>query len=843
MFGNGNAAFGEESSFNFADDDFAGGNFVNQANAEFSDFSAGNGLATNLPASGGAFAGAYNGTYVEPSSTGAIGSVGENFEGIGDYPGLNNSTDLLEDETLDNFGNGEGDFEDSIDKFDVRVPTSRDRLIVYRQLRFAAVAQDTFDAAEEFEASGNFAEQTESEFGQNNFGQANFGDEGFNDFNGNFENTSINGAANNSAGFAGAAELGTNGDGYLNNGSANFGVTDDFNGGGNLNGNANVPGLENSFSPNFESGSNNAYLQDVSAVDNLESEFDNSQLQEPDFQGPDQQGADQQGQELQGQETATYATPSAGGRPVELDFRGAPLTEVIRALGEESGVNFVLAPALEGQQVHINLNGVPFNDALQAVLEAHALGMVPLGPNVVRIDTAEKLRKQKEDEEARKKAEARLQPTKWLVHRLSYAKAEEAVEMLQGLLESAKKEDERVQVQIDKRTNAIIVNANENVIATVKALMDRLDLQTPQVKIASRIIEVKKNFADSFGISWGGPVNFDPGRGLGFGNLVFPNYMISRYSIDAGGKQPASTNMNFKFGSLNKAFEIDLALSMEETRGTTEILQSNDLVVEDNTEAQIVDGTTDFFRPPPRVAGAEAADEPIEVNYNLSMIVKPHVTADGAVQLNLDIENAKPVSAVSNTADTASSHQQIKTSLLLKSGETAVIGGVYQSDQSTSVRGVPILSAIPIIGALFRSNVRKDSKKELLVMVTPTILGGGSNISSNQGGYGLATNGYGAGGFEDAAYGAVPNANFGSDFDNNSGFENSAALENTAGFQNISGFENTSGNTAGNNTTGIENTATFNTTGPTNFGLENPSVTGGSDAPENSGAAFGTGDF
>lgn len=442
-------------------------------------------------------------------------------------------------------------------------------------------------------------------------------------------------------------------------------------------------------------------------------------------------GADLSGQEQQGNDTAEAPQPSSGGRPIKLDFRGAPLTEVIRALSEESGVNFVFPPEIGSKAIYITFNNVPFNDALHALLQANALGMVEAGPSIVRIDTLDALARDKENLERRRKAELKFRPTKVLVQRLSYAKATDAKKMLQDMLGASVKEDNRVAVQTDERTNSIIVNASPNDLSMVRALLERIDLETPQVKITTRVVELLKKFGNSFGVSWGGPLNYDQGRGLGLGSLNFPNYVYSKYAIDPGLPTSPALTSNFHFGSVNKVIDLDLKLAMAESRSTVEILQSGDITVEDQYKAVIVAGSEDKFRKVATgvtAAGApttSASDDPFDtVHYELKMEVQPHVTASGAVSMEVFISNSSPGKSFSTGAVASRDTREVRTKLIRQSGETAVVGGIFTTNHSNSLGGVPFLSALPIIGALFRSTDSADVKRELLVMLTPVILPG-----------------------------------------------------------------------------------------------------------------------
>lgn len=714
----------------------------------------------------------------------------------------------LEEDKLEDFDDGKGESAEEIDKFDVRLkaggtPYARLAQAGYLVTSFslAGVAQDE-DFGDEEEvaeqgngnvpannAQGNVPANNQGNLGQNGGGNVVDGEEGEGNFPGAEGNVGNQGNGNllGEGGQGNATNLDTADappvNEALGNNTGNLGDTT------NATGNA----------------LGNALLNQAVPVQNAAA---GAVGDEPPVDG----NADLAGEETEGSESEEAPTPSSGGRPIKLDFRGAPLTEVIRVLSEESGVNFVVPPEVGTKRIYINVNGVPFNDALKAVLESNALGMAQLGPNLVRIDTLENLVKDRKAEEDRRKAELRLRPTKILVHRLSYAKADEAAKMLGDMLGAASEEDKRIKVQVDNRTNSVIINAPPNDLAMVKALLDRIDLETPQVRIASRIVEVLKTFADNFGISWGGPFNLDQGRGLGFGNLVFPNYMTSRYSIDAGGRSNQTGNFGFHFGSINGSQSLDLALSMQESKNNVEILQSGNVIVEDNQDAEIVAGRSDYFAI--LRAGVNAQGQDLtEVQYNLRMAVKPHITADGAVQMKLTIESDNPSSPASATGIAAKNRRLLNTSLLRRSGETAVIGGIYNTQKEQASLGIPGLSSIPIIGALFRQSKNEEQKRELMVMVTPTILTSSKAFASD------GSESFSNVAINDAGGEGQSQENFGNNGLDGGGNQNNGGGNQNAGEGNF-GTQGTSNQNAGNQNAGNQNAGNQNA-GNQNAGNQN----------------------
>jgi type II secretory pathway component GspD/PulD (secretin) len=169
---------------------------------------------------------------------------------------------------------------------------------------------------------------------------------------------------------------------------------------------------------------------------------------------------------------------------------------------------------------------------------------------------------------------------------------------------------------------------------------------------------------------------------------------------------------------------------MEERRGTTNILQSNRVLVLDGQEASIIAGNSKFFRP---AAGGtvvnqgegNGGDDPglAEVKFNLSLEVKPQVTADGAVIMDLQIKSDTPGDPAGEALADKNT-RELTTQMIRESGDTGVIGGIYDTSRTQSVTGIPFLSDLPIIGALFRSTITEENQTELLIMVTPTIVSG-----------------------------------------------------------------------------------------------------------------------
>jgi type IV pilus assembly protein PilQ len=427
------------------------------------------------------------------------------------------------------------------------------------------------------------------------------------------------------------------------------------------------------------------------------------------------------------------------GKPIFMEFHDAPLSLVLKSFSEETGNNFVYSSQVGNTPVTVHFKGVPWDEALKGILETYSLGMVRIGESVVRIDQVTRLTQYMQDLEQAKLFEMRRIPTKVLVFRLNNAVAPDVAQRLTALLARDIEVDQRTKIQADERTNAIVMEASVQVLNKAKAIIERLDLETPQVEIASRIVEVQKTMNNFFGVAWGNSFNFDPGRALGFGTLNFPNSVGSSFAVDPGVAAANTAGVGrFRFGSLNKFVDLDLLLKMEEKKGTTNVLQSNRVLVLDGQKASILAGNSRFFRPAAGAAtipgqvpagGGAGNGEAIglaEVKFNLQLDVKPQITALGSVIMDLLIKSDTPGDSTGE-ALASKNTRELATQMVRDSGDTGVIGGIYDTSRTTTVSGVPLLSDIPILGALFRSTQTVENQTELLIMVTPTIVSGRSN--------------------------------------------------------------------------------------------------------------------
>ncbi len=409
---------------------------------------------------------------------------------------------------------------------------------------------------------------------------------------------------------------------------------------------------------------------------------------------------------------AQRAGRAYSGNPVSLDFQQADLRAVLRVFAEISGLNIVIDPAVKGT-VDVALRDVPWDQALDIILRANKLGYMVDG-TVVRIAPLTTL--SDEENQRRKLADeqALAGDLKVLTRMLSYARAEELQQLLTKSVLS-----KRGSVQVDQRTNTIIISDLSEQLEAASALITTLDTAQPQVEIEARIIQTTKTFARALGVQWGSTGRVDPVLG-NTTNLAFPNNgsLTSKANLAVGA---ATSGVGLALGSVNGAFNLDVALSALETSGNGRILSTPKVTTLNNVEAEVTQGI--------QIPLQTIANNTVTVTFKdaaLTLKVTPQITAAGTVIMKVALENATPdfAKAAGPAAIPPINTQRALTTLLVNDGQTSVIGGIYTSSLQNSSDRTPGLGQIPLLNWLFKRERVDDESRELLIFITPRIIKG-----------------------------------------------------------------------------------------------------------------------
>ncbi|HEX7794447.1 MAG TPA: type IV pilus secretin PilQ [Vicinamibacterales bacterium] len=421
---------------------------------------------------------------------------------------------------------------------------------------------------------------------------------------------------------------------------------------------------------------------------------------------------------------ATPTTRSYSGTPVSLDFQQADLKSVLRVFSEISGLNVVIDPAVVGT-VDVALKDVPWDQALDIILRANQLGYLVDG-TVVRIAPLKVLA----DEEAQRRKLADEQAlsgtVKVLTKTPSYAKANELAALLTKSVLS-----QRGAVQVDPRTNTLIITDLSDRLDSASALIQALDRAQPQVEIEARIVKTTKTYARALGIQWGFQGKVDPQLG-NTTNMAFPNNgSLSGVATGSGaavpntavnlpavaGKTPIATAVGLALGSVNGSFNLDAALTAGETSGNVRLLSTPRVSTQNNVEAEIAQGV--------QIPYQTVSNNTVTTQFKdaaLTLKVIPQITEAGTVIMKIAVDNGS-VGEIFNGVPSINT-QRATTTVLVGDGQTTVIGGIYAAENHVDNNRVPGLGSVPLIKWLFRRDSVSDENSELLIFITPRITKG-----------------------------------------------------------------------------------------------------------------------
>jgi type IV pilus secretin PilQ/predicted competence protein len=429
------------------------------------------------------------------------------------------------------------------------------------------------------------------------------------------------------------------------------------------------------------------------------------------------------------------------GHPISLDFKDGDLQDIFRLFADISGLNIVVNPGVSGK-VTLKLNEVPWDQALDLILKANGLGYT-LENNVIRIARLADLQREEQDRRKLAEEKALAGDLEVFSKRLSYAKAGDLEGTVKKVALSA-----RGTITLDTRTNTMIITDLPANIERAKELIIDLDRATSQVEIEARIVVTSRNFTRDLGIQWG----FNQVQVPRFGNtttLAFPNSIIlNGQGVPSTGGLPASGSpagsaaiegigqegrgyavnlpasgftsaIGINLGNILGNFNLDAALTALERQGRGRLLSTPKVTTQNNQAAEIKQGV--------QIPIQTVANNTVTVTFKdavLTLKVTPQITEAGTVILTLEVEN--------NSADFANlvngippiNTQSAKTQVLVRDGSTAVVGGIYQSNEQTSQQLTPFLGRLPILGYLFRNRFVTSTNNELLLFITPRIIKG-----------------------------------------------------------------------------------------------------------------------
>lgn len=406
------------------------------------------------------------------------------------------------------------------------------------------------------------------------------------------------------------------------------------------------------------------------------------------------------------------------GRNISLQVKDADVRDVVNFLAEESGANIVMSDDVSGK-ISLKLRRVPWDQALVTVMRTKSLGYIRQG-NVLRISTLKSLQAETEATNKIIEAQKAIVPSIVQVIPISYADIEDLNKNIAPFLSKEGK------VVADKRTSTLVVTDKAEVVERVQKLVKTLDIPPAQVSIESKIVEAVEEFDNFVGVNWGfggAPVNLSTSGGAD-GAPIDLNLGMNSATLDRSFVGASPFNTSLSIGTLDIFGDLNAALTLAERDSLAKVISSPRIsamnreksTIKQESENVTIIGTRS------EQSGATTKTEK-RTPFSLELSVTPQITADGGVIMDLDVrrEFLGPL-LDPETGARAINKRSAKTKVMVRNGQTTVIGGIYTSDELEASNGVPGLKNIPIIGWLFKSRSFSRTKNELLIFLTPRIL-------------------------------------------------------------------------------------------------------------------------
>jgi len=415
------------------------------------------------------------------------------------------------------------------------------------------------------------------------------------------------------------------------------------------------------------------------------------------------------------------------GKPLSLNFQDIEVRSVLQLLADFTDKNIVVSDSVKGN-ITLRLKSVPWDQALDIVLESKALAMRSNG-NVIWVAPAVELQAKEQQELQALERKKALEPLVTEYISVNFAKADEMMALVNSQANGKHSSmlSDRGSVSVDMRTNTLLVQDTVSRVDQVRSMVKSLDIPVRQVSVEARIVIANDTFGKELGARFG-VTKIGNSGGIASGSLGATGAIANDVATGAAVGLPGLSdrlNVNLPvvgaagslgFSLLAKDYLLDLELSALQAESKGDIVSTPRVVTADKKKAVIEQGV-DI---PYLQASSSGATSVSFKKAVLSLEVTPQVTPDEHVIMDLKV-NQDTVGAVYSGVPSINT-REIMTQVLVDNGQTVVLGGVHEETNQNDTTKVPVLSDLPYLGKLFQKNIKSNNKRELLIFVTPKIM-------------------------------------------------------------------------------------------------------------------------
>lgn len=390
------------------------------------------------------------------------------------------------------------------------------------------------------------------------------------------------------------------------------------------------------------------------------------------------------------------AAPSNRGAPMNLDVQGADIRTVLRSIAEFGKVNVIPDRTISGP-ISVRLVQVPWRDALEIVCASASLSTVE-ADGVIRVAERKTVLEEEIEEEAAARKKEELLPLETAILPVNYANAEELKQSISFVL------SKRGSLEVDARTNSILVTDIDERISKIRAMVDDLDSETLQVEIVAKLVDMDVTAARLMGISW---------------NVENLHSNAERLSGAIEHNSPISgATTELKYGVIRRFGNIDGMVQALERENKANIISNPSITTVNNRKARILVG-----KQIPLIVLDQSGNPITELKkVGITLEVTPYINSESRVTMDLHPEVSDLSAQSTVQGGIVFTTTEADTRVMVADGETAVIGGLISQAETRFEEGLPILRSIPLLGNLFRSSDVRKTQRELMIFITPRIV-------------------------------------------------------------------------------------------------------------------------
>lgn len=389
--------------------------------------------------------------------------------------------------------------------------------------------------------------------------------------------------------------------------------------------------------------------------------------------------------------------PTGNDRRINIDVQGADIHVVLRTLADYSGKNIIAAREVEGT-VSARLYDTPWEDALNSILKSHGYSWVE-ERGIIRVGIAQKIRNEELEDAAAERKREDLLPIETQVVRLQFADSKELKPSLEDMMSP------RGKLQVDARTNSLIVSDISDYVAKVVAMAHDLDSRTTQVEIVSKLVDVSADDSKDLGIQWDA-LNLQAKGVLGSADVQAAS---------------AQTVSHLRLGTVQSWGQLSAVLDAMEKTKKANVVSNPNITTVNNREARILVGAKI-----PLIVADQAGNAITQLTkIGIQMSCTPHINSDRTITLDLHTEVSELSSQATVQGGVIIQTSEADTRVLVETGDTAIIGGLVRNVSSSVRTGVPVLQDVPLLGWFFRNTNLVSAKRELMIFVTPRLIEAG----------------------------------------------------------------------------------------------------------------------